>query len=175
MDLLGVWEIAFESYYIKHYMKKNVTLTGLANLEPWFYEKPWTKALQGKKVLVIHPFTETIISQYKKRKYLFADSSVLPKFNLLTLKAVQTIAGQNDERFNTWFDALDWMYMEAMKLDFDVALIGCGAYGFPLAAKLKESGKIAIHMGGSLQLLLGFEENVGMMTLKCKSLLMNTG
>jgi len=54
---------------------------------------------------------------------------------LLTLKAVQTIANTKDDRFDTWFDALDYMYNEALKLDFDVALIGCGAYGYPLAAK----------------------------------------
>ena len=39
--------------------------------------------------------------------------------------------------------------------DYDIALIGCGAYGFPLAAHAKRMGKQAIHMGGSLQLLFG--------------------
>ncbi|MBP5606807.1 MAG: hypothetical protein J6X66_00875, partial [Lachnospiraceae bacterium] len=53
------------------------------------------------------------------------------------------------------FDALDHMYEEAMAEDFDVALIACGAYGLPLAAKLKQAGKSAVHMGGSLQLLFG--------------------
>ena len=46
--------------------------------------------------------------------------------------------------------------MEAdLKIDFDVALIGCGAYGFQLACRIKQMGKIAIHMGGSLQTLFG--------------------
>lgn len=49
------------------------------------------------------------------------------------------------------------MHNEAMKKDFDVAIIGCGAYGFPLAAKLKESGKQAIHMGGATQYLFGIK------------------
>ena len=41
------------------------------------------------------------------------------------------------------------MYEEAMKVDFDVALIGCGAYGVTLAGKIKAAGKTAIHMGAS--------------------------
>ena len=44
-----------------------------------------------------------------------------------------------------------------MKIDFDVAIIGCGAYGFPLAAKLKQAGKQAIHLAGATQLLFGIK------------------
>jgi len=77
--------------------------------------------------------------------------------SLKTIKAVQTIAGTVDPRFSAWFDALEYMYQEAMKTEFDVALIGCGAYGFPLAARLKASGKKAIHMGGMLQILFGIK------------------
>ena len=41
------------------------------------------------------------------------------------------------------------------KIDFDIALIGCGAYGLPLAAHVKRAGKIGVHMGGCLQILFG--------------------
>lgn len=44
-----------------------------------------------------------------------------------------------------------------MKIDFDIAIIGCGAYGMPLAAKLKKTGKQAIHLGGETQLLFGIK------------------
>lgn len=126
------------------------------SVQPYLFDKPWSSALKGKKVLVIHPFTESIEYQYNNnREKIFSDKNVLPKFELHTLKAVQTIAGTKDERFDTWFDALDWMVEEALKIEFDVAIIGCGAYGYPLALKLKEAGKQAIHMGGATQLLFG--------------------
>lgn len=48
-------------------------------------------------------------------------------------------------------------YHEAMKIDFDVAIIGCGAYGFPLGAKLKQSGRQAIVLGGMTQALFGIK------------------
>ena len=157
VDLFAVWFHPFEDYYIKKFMK-DVKITYLLDLEPWSCpENPWSAALKGKKVLVIHPFEETIKSQYARREEIFPGTDILPEFELKTLKAVQTIAGEKDDRFETWFDALDWMYQEALKIDFDVAIIGCGAYGLPLAAKLKESGKQAIHLAGATQLLFGIK------------------
>lgn len=38
-----------------------------------------------------------------------------------------------------------------------MALIGCGAYGFPLAAHIKKMGKQAVHLGGVLQILFGIK------------------
>lgn len=43
-------------------------------------------------------------------------------------------------------------------IDFDIALIGCGAYGMPLGAFIKsQMHKKAIHMGGTLQILFGIK------------------
>lgn len=157
VDLLGVWYNPMEDYIAEHYAPQ-CQLTHLIALEPWYVNCPWTRALKGKKVLVIHPFTETIKRQYEKREELFDNPDILPEFDkLYTVKAVQTIAGCRDDRFQTWFEALEWMYEEAMKTDFDVAIIGCGAYGFPLAAKIKAAGRQAIHMGGATQILFGIK------------------
>lgn len=157
-DIMGIWMLPFESYYLNKYGKKNLKTTYLLDLEPWSApENPWSAALKGKKVLLIHPFAETIESQYKNREKIFPGTSILPEFELKTLKAVQTVAGEKDDRFATWFDALNWMYEEALRIDFDVAIIGCGAYGFPLAAKLKQAGKQAIHLAGATQLLFGIK------------------
>lgn len=122
--------------------------------------KPWSAALKGKKVLVVHPFENSIRKQYEEnRKHIFERiydaEDILPEFELITLKAVQTLAGENDDRFRTWFDALNWMEEQCGQIDFDVAIIGCGAYGFPLAAAIKRMGKIAIHLGGATQIMFG--------------------
>ena len=155
LDIVGIWNLRFEEYYLKKYAKKDIRLTYLYNLEPWTSKNnPWTEALKGKNVLVVHPFADTIVKQYNKRKEIFLDSRLLPDFNLITFKAVQTIAGTKDERFNDWFA---WMYEEIKKIDFDIAIIGCGAYGLPLAAKIKEIGKQAIHLGGSTQIMFGIK------------------
>ena len=86
-------------------------------LEPYWAIEPWTRALEGKKVLVIHPFASLIESQYaEKRELLFQDKRVLPSFELKTLQAVQSIGGESE--FKDWFEALDWMKtrMDATRL-----------------------------------------------------------
>jgi hypothetical protein len=47
------------------------------------------------------------------------------------------------------------MENEIDKIDFDIAIIGCGAYGLPLAAHVKRIGKQAVHIAGGTQLLFG--------------------
>lgn len=153
VDMFGIWFNPMENYFIAKY-NKNAICTPLRGLEPWYYKNPWSTYLSNKKVLVIHPFERTILSQYKNRTKIYPNG-LLPEFTLKTVKAVQTIAGQNNNQFSDWFKALDYMFEQSIMIDFDVAIIGCGAYGFPLAAKLKEEGKQVIHLGGATQLLFG--------------------
>ena len=157
VDLLGAWDTSMQDFLIDTICKTNVRTTQLRNLEPYYHDNPWTSSLEGKKVVVIHPFASTIESQYRNRDKLFENKNILPSFSLRTVKAVQTIAYTKDERFDNWFSALEFMYEEVIKEDFDVAIIGCGAYGFPLAAKIKKYGKVAIHLGGATQLLFGIK------------------
>lgn len=150
VDVLGSWlpnECLFEQA-LNNSQKVNFEL-----LNPYFSKTPWTKALEGKKILVVHPFTRTIERQYKKRELLFKDN-LLPKFELMTVQAVQSIAG-NATGYADWFDALEAMKAEIDQHDYDICLIGCGAYGFPLAAHVKKMGKKGFQLGGSLQLLFG--------------------
>ena len=157
IDLLGVWTTEMQDYLVNTKCRPDVKITNLDNLEPYRTNKPWTQALKGKKVLVVHPFKETIESQYKKRDKLFDNPNILPEFDLRVIQAVQTIAGQLDPRFRQWKQALDYMYDECTKKEFDVAIIGCGAYGMPLASLLKRYRKIAIHLGGATQILFGIK------------------
>ena len=153
LDILGSW-LADESK-LDAYLK-NVARIPLSDLDPYINANPWSRALEGKKVLVIHPFEETILQQYKNRELLFENKNILPAFELKTIKAVQSIAG-NQTDFKTWFDALEYMKSKIRETDFDIAIIGCGAYGFPLASYVKDLGKKAVHLGGSTQLLFGIK------------------
>jgi hypothetical protein len=128
----------------------------LDDLEPFSFTPPWTQALEGKRVLVVHPFETTICRQYEIREHLFKDQCVLPAFTLKTYKPVQSLAG-NPTDFPNWFDALDHMCNDLSKIDFDIALIGAGAYGMSIAAHIKRMGRKAVHMGGITQLLFGIK------------------
>lgn len=152
IDLLGAW-LKQESFFDKQLAGSKKVV--LEDMEPFFSTNPWTRALKGKKVLVVHPFAETIEKQYQKRKFLF-ENNLLPEFELKTIKAVQSLAGETTP-FNDWFEALEWMKQQIDATDYDICIIGAGAYGLPLAAHVKRSGKKAIHLAGVTQMLFGIK------------------
>lgn len=137
-------------------LKSDCQYIHFESIYPYFVERPWTRILKGKKVLVIHPYADTIRNQYAKRELLYDDPNILPDFNLITLKAVQSSAYEKVP-FKDWFEALDFMKQQMDDIDYDICLIGCGAYGLPLAAHAKRTGKKALHIGGGIQLLFGIK------------------
>jgi hypothetical protein len=155
-DVLGVWFNDFEDEICNRYAS-GADLVELGCLEPFHYAEPWSEQLEGKRVLVIHPFAESIQRQYSdKRELLFANPKILPEFELKTLKAVQSIAGTYTE-FVTWFDAYQSMCDAMQQVDFDIAIIGAGAYGLPLASFAKRLGRQVVHLGGVTQILFGIK------------------
>lgn len=152
-DLLALWDVGAEREVIKGC--QNTQFTALRALEPYYHETPWSAALAGKKVLVVHPFKETILAQYEKREQLFPGTDILPQFaSLQVVQAVQGLAGQATG-YQDWFAALAAMQAQMDAADYEVAVIGAGAYGLPLAAHAKRTGHSAVQMSGATQLLFG--------------------
>lgn len=153
-DYIGVWRfVPGEQFLIANYCPRAVQFAP-GGVEPYYFNEPWSQALAGRRVMVVHPFAETIRAQYHRRRELFADPGVLPEFELIGVKAVQSLMG-TATGFADWFAALAWMEETIDAHDYDVALIGAGAYGLPLSAHVKRRGKIAIQLGGALQILFG--------------------
>lgn len=157
LDILGSW--LPEEEILKKYFNLSYQSIFLKYLEPYWNNLPWTRYLEGKRVVVVHPFAESIKNQYDNyRDKIFENPMVLPNFtSLRVVKAVQSLGGNSE--FKGWFEALEYMKDKVDQEDYDVCLIGCGAYGFPLAAHVKRMGKQAIHLGGALQLLFGIRGN----------------
>jgi hypothetical protein len=156
IDIIGTWQDEREEYFLTKL--ENVVFTSLENLEPFFASAPWTKALVNKKVLIIHPFTNSIIHQLnKKSELLFPDfnDGLLPQthFELYKPRVTNGIGSHLDEV--DWNTALDTMKLEIKEIDFDLAIVAAGAYGLPLGAYIKDLGKQAIHLAGASQLLFG--------------------
>lgn len=152
-DYLGISGVHMENYFFK-------TLTPDAKpVQNWSLDPllgKWSPLLKGKKVLVVSPFAKQIEEQYKKRKLLFPENTdLLPDFKLITVEAPLTNGTNSDNRFESWFEALDFLKIEILKQDFDIALVGAGAYGSPLCLYIKNLNKIAIQTGGATQLLFG--------------------
>jgi hypothetical protein len=147
------WISSFESKFINVYKLDHFDACGL---DFFSYSTPWTKFLKGKRVLIIHPFTKSISSQYKKRELLFLNKDMLPEFELMVLKSPNTSAG--NKLGKSWVDNYTELCSEIDKVDFDVALLGCGGYGLPLVNYIRNyKNKSAIYVGGILQLLFGIK------------------
>lgn len=156
IDILGVWEVTGEKKAIKRYCP-TAELIPSRSIEPYYYENPWSVGLEGKKVLIVHPFIESIDNQLKQRELIWPNKDVLPKFaSVMYVKSVQSNAGAITE-FKDWFEALDSTKREITECDFDIAIIGAGAYGLPLAAYVKSLGKQAVQMSGATQILFGIK------------------
>jgi hypothetical protein len=158
IDVLGSWLRA------EKFVKPSVSSieVPLSHLNPLMYPtSPWTGALSGKKVLVIHPFAKTINNQLARRNDIFGElsKSFLPDDTDFELLAPpQGYGGTLVTEFESWSLALEDLKKRVSAIDFDVALLGCGAYGLPLAYFIKKQcGKTAIHLGGTLQLLFGIK------------------
>lgn len=141
----------------------NIPQINSRSVEPFYAvlenEIPWTHALKGKKVLVIHPFIESFKKQQQNNFQLFSDSRLfLEDQEFKFYKTFQTIAGNHIH--NDWFETYNIMCNEISKIDFDIALLGCGGYGLPLCNFIKEKlNKSAIYIGGGLQLIFGVTGN----------------
>ncbi len=151
IDILGSW--CPEELEFRRELSKSMKIS-LADIEPYGHADPWTSALRGRRVLVVNPLAETIKAQYAKRRSLFKNESILPEFTLLTYKSVYEFNNE-DRSHESWFAALDEMKREIALLDFDVAVLGCGPFGMPLASFIKQGGKQAIVMGGATQIWFG--------------------
>lgn len=157
MDIQAANTNVIENYFIDHYLPKEAVVCDSFNLFEVckLGNDSWTKALKGKKVLVVTSFPDSVKVQYEKREKLFLGTDILPEFDLKTYKPLMTVGNLKDDRFDNWFEALYFMAEEILNIDFDIALLGCGAYGYPLAAEIKRGGRQAVHMGGTIQLMFG--------------------
>lgn len=159
IDVLAADGEACENYFINKCASKDIIVSrtlgmfDVARME----DASWSQALAGKRVLVVTPFTESVKYQYENhRADIFKGTDILPEFaSLQVYKSLLTIGDMNEGGYADWFEALKHMEDDIARLEFDVAILGCGAYGFPLACSIKKTGRQAIQMGGSLQILFG--------------------
>jgi len=154
-DFIFHWQNSIkEQFLLKKYGSTLSTTNGYLS---HYSSKSWIGALKNKRVLVISPFSRTIEFQQKKLEQIWQRVPELAvNFEVLTLSC-PLYSHLVPPTSPDWFSALDLMTAKMASLDFDVLLVGAGAWGLPLAVAAKAQGKIGIHLGGSLQLLFGIK------------------
>ena len=152
VDYLGISGINMEDYFHMKYCPQAQPIL-YKGMEPLIGN--WTKALKGKKVLVISPYSEEIQFQYARRRLLFpGNDEILPEFGLTVLNCPQTL-GSVVPPTPSFFRSLELLEEAMERVDFDILLVGAGAYGTFLAVKAKQMGKQAVQTGGATMTLFG--------------------
>ena len=153
MDILVSWDLPKELSIFNRFAPY-AALVPRVSLDAFYSSEPWTSALEGKRVLVISPFANSIRRQYARRTLIWKDPRILPEFTLHTVRAPLS-AGLVPPAHKNWVAALDDLKAQMDALDYDVALVGAGAFSLPLATHAKARGRIGVHLGGTTQFLFG--------------------
>lgn len=157
LDLLGVWYNSGEDDVIHKYAA-GAALTADIALEPYYHHPPWTRGLRGKRVLVVTPFAGSIQQQWRRQggEQLFpGNPEVMPSFELSVIRSPFS-AGLAPPTHKDWHVALADLQEQMANSDWDIAIVGAGAYSIPLCAHARTKlGRAAVHLGGATQLLFG--------------------
>jgi len=115
--------------------------------------QPWTHSLEGKRVLIISSFEDSIKEKIPIRSEIYG-IDLFPNCEILTIKPPQTQGSENSEEFdielNNFCSRLD-----LIRDNYDIALVSCGGYGNLVCNYIYKSGKSAIYVGGVLQMYFG--------------------
>ena len=117
--------------------------------------KCWTRALKGKRLLIISPFEESIRVQLEKRAQLYDGVDLFPECTFITVKPPQT---QGDERSDSFVKEISAFFkrLDMVSEEYDIALVSCGGYGNMVCNYIYEHHrKSAIYVGGVLQMYFG--------------------
>ena len=163
VDVLGVWGRPFTWPEGIPMRDPAVEITHIEAVAPWIEswdavlrgssgKTPWSTGLNGRRVLVVSPFAQSIQRQFERIGRVFPGTQS-HGFELTALRAPMTLGGGPDG--STWHDQLNQLQDEIRNTPHDVALVSAGAYSLPAAAASKEAGAIGVHCGGSLQLFFG--------------------
>jgi len=156
VDLLGAWDFPTQCKLVELTEPSHVARLSFIDPVNAFSKgiAPWTRGLKGKRVLIVHPFAKSIMSQYSNRANIPMLAEMLPDFELEVVRPPVT-TGTDIEYEKTWREYLSELKREILRRDFDVAIIGAGSYGLPIGSFVKTLGKTAIHLGGVTQLMFG--------------------
>jgi hypothetical protein len=115
--------------------------------------------LAGKRVLIVTPFAEILRERATKETFEAVWAKTGKRwFEPAAVDAIEFpygFARTTQQQYGTCLDLLDVITGRMAEHDFDVALIGAGALGIPLAAAARARGKVGISLGGALQVIFG--------------------
>lgn len=165
IDILGLFQADQEEKIIKENELK-------AQFIPYQFTEPdrsipaiekncYLPFFEGKKLLFISPFADLLKSRATKATFESVWSNIHKMWfwpsevDAYEIPYSYVTSVNTHKQYTNSMTLFDSICTNIKEVDFDVAFIGAGALGLPIAAHLKNQGKIAISLGGHLQVLFG--------------------
>jgi hypothetical protein len=116
-------------------------------------------SFRGRDLLLVAPFAEFLCTRANARTFeaVWAKTGK-PWFHPRSVQAIEVPYGFSSgtqAKYATSLDVRDELLEEISRREFDVALIAAGGLGIPLAAAIAAAGRVAISLGGHLQIVFG--------------------
>lgn len=123
----------------------------------YIYNSPWTTAFRGKRILIISSFAESISEKIPIREKIYG-IDLFPECVITTILPPQTHGGNESREFD--IELSDFCErLDAIRDTYDIALVSCGGYCNPVCNHIFKSGKSAIYVGGTIQMMFGILGN----------------
>lgn len=163
LDVIGLFGTGMETELIAHHRARGA-LIPYKSMEP-DRSVPADDAscylplLRGRRLLIVAPFADLLRERATQDTFERVWSRIGKRwFHPAQVDSVEFPYGfdpATQARHLTALDLCDWICGRIDSREFDVALIAAGGLAIPLAAHIKRSGRIAISLGGHLQVLFG--------------------
>ncbi|NBX69461.1 MAG: hypothetical protein EBR01_10920 [Proteobacteria bacterium] len=118
-------------------------------------------AIASQRWLVVSPFAQSMQRQVKHLHLIFEKSPWAAQLSKVheTCQFLRCPLFSYLEKspYTSWSEGLIRLCKEIEKKDFEVAIVGAGAWSLPLLARIKQSGRKGIHLGGATQILFGIK------------------
>ena len=164
------WEI--QGNYIHHinesheYMKqkyqrkeKKMIWSFALDIFHYIHLNPWTTALQGKRILIVSSFIDSIKENIENRSILYDGVDLFPDCSFVFIQPPITNGGEESREFDVELQDF-YLKLDKIKDTYDVALLACGGYANPIGCYIyRHHKKSAIYVGGVLQMYFGILGN----------------
>jgi len=163
-DIYGGWEAW--GHYMPHILHSHNFITNTFSSKQMFwvfamdiyhyiYNRPFTTALRGRRILIVSPFEKSIRSKLEFRSKLYDGVDLFPDCSFVFIKPPITNGDNSSDEFDVELTRF-YTRLDEIRGKYDVALLSCGGYANIVANYIYENhGASAIYVGGVLQMYFG--------------------
>jgi hypothetical protein len=165
LDIVGLFGVKNEARLMEQCFIQGKPISYLSTEPdrsiPYDATKCYLPFFRHKKILIISPFASFLATRYQKDIFESVWSKIsIPWFEPTEVKSLDipysyVSVPQTRVDYATSHELYLSICNQLSEMDFDIALIGAGALGIPLASFVKEQGKVGLSLGGHNQVIVG--------------------